>query len=157
MPGVTTGGGPPKLLYAVDARCPASSAVHDLAALTEAAKAAVSAGAGHVLAAAHEVFPNGAITLVLILAESHLSVHTWPEEGLVAIDLFSCGAIDGEAVIAHLAAALGLTEVTTRRLPRGLTQLFTEKMGRPRISRRHLTAAGCGRITARTSETSMIR
>jgi S-adenosylmethionine decarboxylase len=66
------------------------------------------------------VFPNGAITLVLILAESHLSIHTWPEENLVAIDLFSCGAIDGPAVLAGLIGALVLTEVTTREVRRGL-------------------------------------
>ena len=56
---------------------------------------------------------------MLILAESHLSVHTWPEEQLVAIDLFSCGAIDGEAVIGALVSDLGLTSVAISRLPRG--------------------------------------
>ncbi len=120
MPGNTAATGPPKVLRAIDARCPADSAAHDLTALTAAATGAVAAGAGHVLTMVHQVFPNGAITLVLILAESHLSVHTWPEEELVAIDLFSCGAIDGEAVLKYLAAALGLTEVTSRQLPRGL-------------------------------------
>lgn len=118
MPGTTTGEGPARALRAVDARCPADSAVHDLAALTATAKAAISAGSGHVLGSAHHVFPNGAITLVLILAESHLSVHTWPEEGLVAIDLFSCGAIDADAVITHLVSALGLADITSRVLPR---------------------------------------
>jgi S-adenosylmethionine decarboxylase len=110
----------PKVLYAVDALAAADSAVHDLTALTQAAMNAVSAGAGHVLESAHVVFPNGAITLVLVLAESHLSVHTWPEESLVAIDLFSCGAIDGDAVIADLVRALGLASARTRELPRGI-------------------------------------
>ncbi|HYK32465.1 MAG TPA: S-adenosylmethionine decarboxylase [Streptosporangiaceae bacterium] len=109
----------PKQLYAVDARSTRDSAVHDLATLTAAAVAAVGAGGGHVLDESNVVFPNGAITLVLILAESHLSVHTWPEEGLVAIDLFSCGAIDGEAVIGALISDLGLTSVAISRLPRG--------------------------------------
>jgi S-adenosylmethionine decarboxylase len=109
----------PKWLYAVDARSTHDSAVHDLATLTAAAVAAVGAGGGHVLDASDVVFPNGAITLVLILAESHLSVHTWPEEGLVAIDLFSCGAIDGETVIRALVSDLGLTSVAISRLPRG--------------------------------------
>jgi S-adenosylmethionine decarboxylase len=122
MPGVSPAGGqPPKVLRAVDARSAPGSAVHDLAALTEAAIAAVRAGSGHVLTSAHHVFPNGAITLVLILAESHLSVHTWPEDEVVAIDLFSCGGIDGEVVIKHLAAELGLTGVTTRLVERGLS------------------------------------
>jgi S-adenosylmethionine decarboxylase len=110
----------PKLLYAIDARSAADSAVHDLAKLTSVALAAIEVGAGHVLDSSHVVFPNGAITLVLVLVESHLSIHTWPEENLVAIDLFSCGAIDGEAVIEALVSGLGLGSVTVSRLPRGV-------------------------------------
>jgi len=106
----------PKLLYAVDARLTPGSPVTDVAAL---AAAAVAAGRGHVLDTSQVTFPNGAVTLVLILAESHLSVHTWPEEDLIAIDLFSCGAIDGEAVISALARSLRLEAVSVRRLPRG--------------------------------------
>jgi S-adenosylmethionine decarboxylase len=110
----------PKTLYAVDARCTPGSPVTDLAALQALAAAAVDAGGGHVLDATHVVFPNGAITLVLVLAESHLSIHTWPEEDLVAIDLFSCGAINGRAVLDRLVGALALTEVAIREVPRGL-------------------------------------
>jgi S-adenosylmethionine decarboxylase len=109
----------PKLLYAVDARLTGSSPVTDIARLTSLTAAAVTAGNGHVLDTSHVIFPNGAITLVLILAESHLSVHTWPEENLIAIDLFSCGAIDGEAVISELAGSLRLTDVSVRTLRRG--------------------------------------
>jgi S-adenosylmethionine decarboxylase len=109
----------PKLLYAVDARLTRSSPVTDVARLTALASAAVTAGNGHVLDTSHVVFPNGAITLVLILAESHLSIHTWPEEDLIAIDLFSCGAIDGRAVVDDLAAALQLQAVTVRQVDRG--------------------------------------
>jgi S-adenosylmethionine decarboxylase len=109
----------PKLLYAVDARLTPSSPVTDIAQLTSLAAAAVAIGRGHVLDSSHVIFPNGAITLVLILAESHLSIHTWPEEDLIAIDLFSCGAIDGEAVISGLTSSLRLEAVTVRRLGRG--------------------------------------
>src|ERR1700722_4666218 len=110
----------PKILYAVDAHCTPAPPVTDPDVLTELAGAAVAAGGGHVLDTPHVVFPNGAITLVLILAESHLSIHTWPEENLIAIDLFSCGAIDGRAVLDELIGALALTEVTTREVRRGL-------------------------------------
>ncbi len=109
----------PKLLYAVDARLTRWSPVTDIARLTSLTAAAVTAGHGHVLDTSHVTFPNGAITLVLILAESHLSIHTWPEEDLIAIDLFSCGAIDGEAVISGLARSLRLEAVSVRRLRRG--------------------------------------
>jgi S-adenosylmethionine decarboxylase len=93
--------------------------VTDIAQLTSITAAAVAAGRGHVLDTSHVIFPNGAITLVLILAESHLSIHTWPEEDLIAIDLFSCGGIDGETVISSLAQSLRLEAVSVRRLPRG--------------------------------------
>lgn len=114
-----------KRLYAIDARCTPASPVTDIDELTGLAMDAVRSGDGHVLDTSHVIFPNGAITLVLILAESHLSIHTWPEESLIAIDLFSCGAIDGERVLAELTAALRLENprVTTvdRGIPAGTT------------------------------------
>ena len=108
------------MLYAVDATITASSPVADVAKLTEIATAAVRAGDGHVLEVSHVAFPNNAVTLVLILAESHLSIHTWPEENLIAIDLFSCGAIDGQAVVADLVRSLELEHVTVRPVQRGI-------------------------------------
>lgn len=109
----------PKKLYLVDATYSDSEVIHDVDQLVAAATAAVVAGGGHVLETSHVVFPNRAITLVLILAESHLSVHTWPEEHLVAIDLFSCGAIDGAAVVGRLVDALYLGRPPIREIPRG--------------------------------------
>jgi S-adenosylmethionine decarboxylase len=113
----------PKRLYALDARCAPQSPVTEAGPLTDLAVDAVHAGGGHVLDASHVVFPNGAITLVLILAESHLSIHTWPEENLVAIDLFSCGAIDGRRVIDELSQRLELTGATITEVDRGLPGL----------------------------------
>ncbi|HSR85522.1 MAG TPA: adenosylmethionine decarboxylase [Streptosporangiaceae bacterium] len=110
----------PKRLYAIDAVTTAASPVTDVEVLTDLAARAVRAGGGHVLDVSHVIFPNGAITLVLILAESHLSIHTWPEESLIAIDLFSCGAIDGQRVLAELISALRLDGATVTELERGL-------------------------------------
>ena len=109
-----------KRLYALDAVCTPDSPVADVDALTRLAVTAVQSGSGHVLDTSHVVFPNGAVTLVLILAESHLSIHTWPEESLIAIDLFSCGAIDGQRVLDELTAALRLEKVRVAELERGL-------------------------------------
>ncbi len=109
-----------KRLYAIDALCTPESPVTEVPRLTEVAMAAVAAGGGHVLDASHVVFPNGAITLVLILAESHLSIHTWPEENLIAIDLFSCGAIDGQRVIDELVSGLRLVSASVTQVDRGL-------------------------------------
>jgi S-adenosylmethionine decarboxylase len=103
----------------VDAVFPPGAPVADVEKLTAIATAAVHAGRGHVLETSHVLFPNDALTLVLILAESHLSIHTWPEEDLIAIDLFSCGAIDGDAVVASLVAVLSLENVSIQQVQRG--------------------------------------
>ena len=110
----------PKRLYAIDAVTTPASPVSDVDVLTDLAAGAVRAGGGHVLDVSHVVFPNGAVTLVLILAESHLSIHTWPEENLIAIDLFSCGAIDGQRVLAGLTSALHLDRASVTEVERGL-------------------------------------
>jgi len=107
------------VLYAVDAALTPESPVTDIGELTALASDAVSAGGGHVLDTSHVKFPNGAVTLVLILAESHLAIHTWPEDNLVAIDLFSCGAIDGRRVTGELARLLRLDEVRVQQIERG--------------------------------------
>jgi S-adenosylmethionine decarboxylase len=39
----------------------------------------------------HHFSPNGGISGVAVLAESHISVHTWPEHGYAAFDVFMCG------------------------------------------------------------------
>ena len=109
----------PKRLYLLDSNYTDSAPIHDLEYLTRVSVAAVHAGGGHVLKESHVVFPNKAITLVLILAESHLSIHTWPEENLVAIDLFSCGTIDGRAVVEHITRALHLDGGNIREIARG--------------------------------------
>jgi S-adenosylmethionine decarboxylase len=109
----------PKRLYLIDSAYTDSAPIHDLEYLTRVSVAAVHAGGGHVLKESHVIFPNKAITLVLILAESHLSIHTWPEENLVAIDLFSCGTIDGRTVIENLARTLHLDSADVREIARG--------------------------------------
>ena len=108
-----------KLLWTVDGAPAPGSPVSDIAKLTAAATAAVRAGDGHVLETNHVIFPNGAITLVLILAESHLAIHTWPEEDLVAVDLFTCGAIDADLVVTELINGLRLSGTRVQQVRRG--------------------------------------
>lgn len=44
-----------------------------------------------ILSHHHQRFAPQGVTVVVILAESHLTLHTWPEHGYVAIDYFTCG------------------------------------------------------------------
>ena len=108
-----------KQLWTVDAALTPGSPVSDITELAAAATAAVRAGGGTVLDSSHVIFPNGAVTLVLILAESHLAIHTWPEENLIAVDLFSCGTIAAERVADELITALRLARPHLQRMARG--------------------------------------
>jgi S-adenosylmethionine decarboxylase len=63
----------------------------DAAAIERAVRdASEAAGATVVAHVAHRFSPQG-VTAVAVLAESHLSVHTWPEYGYAAADIFTCG------------------------------------------------------------------
>ena len=42
----------------------------------------------------HEFSENGGVSGVAILAESHISIHTWPEWNYAAVDAFMCGSTD---------------------------------------------------------------
>ena len=53
--------------------------------------AAVEAGATVVAESFHKFSPGG-VTGIVAIAESHLSIHTWPEHGYAAADIFTCGA-----------------------------------------------------------------
>ena len=47
----------------------------------------------------HHFTPNNGISGVAVLAESHISVHTWPERGFAAFDVFMCGDAKPEAAV----------------------------------------------------------
>lgn len=53
----------------------------------------------------HHFTPNGGISGVAVLAESHISVHTWPECGFAAFDIFMCGDAQPELAIPVLEKA----------------------------------------------------
>ncbi len=54
-------------------------------------QAVVAAGATLLHIHLHHFTPEGGISGVAVLAESHISVHTWPERGYAAFDIFMCG------------------------------------------------------------------
>lgn len=83
-----------------------------------AARAACLAGATVLSVHSHRFSPQG-VTVVVLLAESHASLHTFPESGLAFWDCFTCGAADPEKTTAVIAEGLSATEATPRTLSRG--------------------------------------
>ena len=66
----------------------------------------------------HRFTPQG-VTGVAVLAESHMSFHTWPELGYAAFDVFMCGAADPWKAVPVLEGAFAGAHVQVRELRRG--------------------------------------
>jgi S-adenosylmethionine decarboxylase proenzyme len=82
-------------------------------------QAARDSGATIITHTFHHFAPLG-ISGVVIVSESHLAIHTWPEHGFAALDYFTCGAaIDQGKAIDTVAHALGACEKSLRTLTRG--------------------------------------
>jgi S-adenosylmethionine decarboxylase len=113
--------------------CPAAL-LDDPAAVREAMLAAVAASGCTLLwECAHRFSPQG-VTIVGLLAESHISIHTWPEHGYAAADVFTCGERgEPEAACPVLVKMLGATRFELRTIergrPGGLTHPITERSG----------------------------
>jgi S-adenosylmethionine decarboxylase len=70
----------------------------------------------------HRFTPNG-VSGVIVISESHLSVHTWPENGYVALDIFTCGDdAKPEAAVEYALKEFGATNVHITEVTRGLEE-----------------------------------
>lgn len=92
----------------------------ELAHVERALREAVDAGGATLLHIhLHHFTPNGGISGVAVLAESHISVHTWPERDFAAFDVFMCGDADPEAAVAALKGAFQPARMDVRSHRRG--------------------------------------
>jgi S-adenosylmethionine decarboxylase len=66
----------------------------------------------------HHFQPSG-VSGVAVLAESHISIHTWPEAGYAALDVFMCGSASPDACIPVLRQAFSAERVGVNELLRG--------------------------------------
>ena len=82
--------------------------------------AAEAAGATILHGHFHHFSPNGGVSGVLVLAESHISIHTWPERNFAAIDIFMCGACNPYMGLPALKAAFQPTSINLGEQRRGL-------------------------------------
>ncbi len=80
--------------------------------------AAKEAGAYPLQTAIHRFEPRG-ITGAVILSESHIALHTWPERDYTAIDVFTCGKADPRRAIAYFERILKPVRTEIRTMRRG--------------------------------------
>jgi S-adenosylmethionine decarboxylase len=67
----------------------------------------------------HHFEPNGGISGVAVLAESHISIHSWPENGYAALDVFMCGKAKPEACVPVLREAFKPGRIAVSEYLRG--------------------------------------
>jgi S-adenosylmethionine decarboxylase len=81
--------------------------------------AACAAGATILHSHFHSFGPQQGVTGVLLLAESHISIHTWPECGFAAADIFMCGDATPQLALDVIERALAPASRTVKTVERG--------------------------------------
>ena len=83
-------------------------------------KAAEAAGAMVLNVKLHQFSDTGGVSGVAILAESHISIHTWPARDFAAIDVFMCGTCNPHTSLPILKAAFAAKSITVNETRRGI-------------------------------------
>lgn len=88
-------------------------------------------GATTVQSVIHKFNPHG-ISGVVVIEESHFSVHTWPEYGYCALDIFTCGdEIDYYTALHYLKDQFGAKNLSVTEMKRGMLDLPVKLLHKP--------------------------
>lgn len=99
-------------------QCP-QDLLNDPGRIRRAIAESISAGEATLIdVCVHQFSPHG-VTATATLAESHIALHTWPEHGYAALDLFFCGSGNPHKAMEVLQNALQAQRVRVKEIPRG--------------------------------------
>lgn len=99
--------------------------MNDVAAIErDMVGAAQKAGATVINSTFHHFSPYG-VSGVVVIQESHLAIHTWPEYGYAAVDLFTCGEMNAWISFDHLKECFGAKSYSAIEMKRGSVNLLT--------------------------------
>ncbi|MCY4013315.1 MAG: adenosylmethionine decarboxylase [Gammaproteobacteria bacterium] len=99
--------------------CFGGQADFDAATMEALLRQAAAAGGACVLSChMHRFGADSGVTGVALLAQSHITVHTWPERNYAAFDVFMCGDCDADQAAEAIARAVPGTRVTVRGVDR---------------------------------------
>jgi len=98
-------------------------ALTDVDAVREMMVGAANASRATIMEVAFHRFEPQGVSGVVVLAESHISIHTWPETGYAAMDFYTCGDHTDPWLACEFAAkALSATSMLTTEVKRGIAQ-----------------------------------
>ncbi|MDP9003817.1 MAG: adenosylmethionine decarboxylase [Verrucomicrobiota bacterium] len=94
--------------------------LNDPAALKELLLEAVRRGQGTIVTDVFHTFSPHGVSGIIVIAESHVAIHTWPEHGYAALDIFSCGTkLEHAAIRDWVSAGMRAARVECREFTRG--------------------------------------
>ncbi|MGD8860399.1 MAG: adenosylmethionine decarboxylase [Myxococcales bacterium] len=96
-----------------------SDVLDDLKRIEALMNRAAIAARANIVASVFQPFEPQGVTGVVVVEESHLSIHTWPEYGYAAVDFFTCGEADPELAHEVLQEGLGATCAEIMKVDRG--------------------------------------
>lgn len=92
----------------------------DAAALQELMECAARAAHARIVQSVFHTFSPQGVTGVVVVEESHFSIHTWPEHGYVAVDVYTCGECEPERARDVLARGLAANSSEWMLIERGI-------------------------------------
>ena len=94
--------------------------IADVATVESALRAAAKATRATILEVVTRTFRPQGVSSVVVIAESHLAIHTWPEHGYAAVDLFTCGETAQPRVACdYLVQQFKAADYSLKVIPRG--------------------------------------
>lgn len=92
--------------------------------------AAERAGATVIKPVFHKFNPHG-VSGVVVISESHITIHTWPEYGYCALDIFTCGdLVDNALAFKYMKDAFRAGSISVVEMRRGVVELGVDKPGK---------------------------
>ncbi len=96
-------------------------------------RSAEAAGARVVADVFHAFAPHG-VTGVVVVEESHFSIHTWPERGYAALDFYTCGSVAPEQALRWVAEAVQAQRIESLEISRSMDPERTLRvLSRPKL------------------------
>jgi S-adenosylmethionine decarboxylase len=90
--------------------------------------AVLKSGATIIDSTFHRFNPHG-VSGVVVIAESHMALHTWPEHGYAAVDFFTCGdRVDPWKAFTYISNKLKSSKSSSREIMRGLIEHETQEL-----------------------------